>query len=129
MIATTNPGGAGKWTPELNKWFAGFAGAYILEDNDAPGRKHVLQVATALSGIVPDVRVLSFRELPEHGDVTDWMEAGGTLAQLLERAEQAPKFAELECTCAADEEIEALDWIWPGRLRARQDRAARRPAG
>src|SRR5262249_16429113 len=25
LIATTNPGGAGKWAPDLNKWFAGFA--------------------------------------------------------------------------------------------------------
>ena len=116
MTATTNPGGAGKWTRELDKWFTGFPGAYILEDNDAPGRKHALQVATALSGFVADVRVLSFRELPEHGDVTDWLQGGGTLAHLLERAEQAAQFAELESICAADEEIEALDWIWPGRF-------------
>jgi putative DNA primase/helicase len=116
LISTTNPGGAGKWTPELNKWLAGFAGAYVLEDNDTPGRKHAAQVATALSGVVPDIRVLTFRELREQGDVTDWVEAGGTLAQLLARAEQAPKFAELESVCAADEEIEAIEWIWPGRF-------------
>ena len=115
LISTTNPGGAGKWTPELNKWFSGFAGAYVLEDNDAPGHKHAAQVATALSGIIPDVRVLTFHELPEHGDVTDWTEAGGTLAKLLERAAQAPRFAELECSRASDEEMEALDWLWPGR--------------
>jgi hypothetical protein len=115
LISTTNPGGAGKWTPELNKWLSGFAGAYVLEDNDAPGHKHAAQVATALSGIIPDVRVLTFHELPEHGDVTDWTEAGGTLAKLLERAAQAPRFAELECSRASDEEMEALDWLWPGR--------------
>jgi putative DNA primase/helicase len=115
LLATTNPGGAGKWTPDLNKWLAGFAEAYILEDNDAPGRKHVLQVAAALSSVIPDVHILPFRELPEHGDVTDWLEAGGTLAQLLERAKQTPVFAALESTCAADEEIAALDWIWFGR--------------
>jgi putative DNA primase/helicase len=116
LIATCNPGGAGKWVPELNKWLAGFTTAYILEDNDAAGRKHVLQVATALSGTIPDIRVLPFRELPEQGDVTEWMEAGGTLTELLARAAQAEKFAALECTCAADEEIEALDWVWPGRF-------------
>jgi DNA polymerase bacteriophage-type len=116
LIATTNPGGAGKWTPNLNKWLAGFAGAYVLEDNDAAGRKHALQVATALSGVVPDIRVLAFRELPEHGDVTDWTEAGGTLEQLLERAQHAPEFAALECTCAADEDVEAIEWVWPGRF-------------
>jgi DNA polymerase len=29
--------------------------------------------------------------------------------------QQVPKPATLECTLAADEEMEALDWIWPGR--------------
>jgi hypothetical protein len=116
LIATTNPGGAGKWTPELNKWVAGFQVAYVCEDNDAAGREHVSKVTTVLNGTVPDIRVLSFRELREHGDVKDWLDAGGTLEQLLERAKQAPKFAALECVCAADEEIKALDWIWPGRF-------------
>lgn len=115
LIATTNPGGATKWAPELNKWLAGYAGAYILEDNDATGRKHVLQVATALTEVIFDIPILSFRELPEHGDVTDWMQAGGTLALLLERANLAPGFATLESTCAADEAVEAIDWIWFGR--------------
>jgi putative DNA primase/helicase len=116
LIATTNPGGAGKWTPELNKWLSGFPGVYIHEDNDAAGRDHVAKVAAALVGIIPDVRVLTYRELPEHGDATDWVQAGGTLEQLLERAKQAPRLAALECVCAADQEIEALDWIWPGRF-------------
>jgi putative DNA primase/helicase len=116
LIATTNPGGAGKWTPELNKWLAGFPVAYVLEDNDAAGRDHVSKVATALNGTIPEIRVLTFRELREHGDVKNWIDAGGTLEQLLERAKQAPKFAALECVCAADEEMEALDWIWPGRF-------------
>ena len=116
LIATTNPGGAGKWTPDLNKWLAGFQAAYILEDNDAAGREHVAKVAGALSGIIPDIRVLTFRELPEQGDVSDWLMAGGTLAKLLDRANQAPQFATLECVCAADEEIEDIDWIWPDRF-------------
>jgi putative DNA primase/helicase len=116
LIATTNPGGAGKWTPELNKWLAGFQIAYVCEDNDAAGREHVSKVTTVLNGTVPDIRVLSFRELREHGDVKDWLDAGGTLEQLLERAKQAPKFAALECVCAADVESKAYDWIWPGRF-------------
>jgi hypothetical protein len=116
LVATTNPEGAGKWTPELNKWLAGFQVAYVLEDNDTAGRDHAAKVAISLNGTIPDIHVLTFRELSEHGDVKDWIDSGGTLKQLLERARQAPKFAALECVCAADEEIEALDWIWPGRF-------------
>jgi hypothetical protein len=50
LITTTNPGGACKWVPELNKWFAGFARANIYEDNDEAGRKHAAKVAAELCG-------------------------------------------------------------------------------
>ena len=116
LIATTNPGGAGKWTPELNKWFDGFARANIYEDNDVPGHKHAAAVAAALCAVIPDVRVVKFRELPEHGDVSDWLKNGGTLAQLRTRADQAPKFIALASVNAADVEIEDYDWVWPDRF-------------
>jgi len=116
LIGTTNPGGAGKWTPELNKWFTGFARANIYEDNDVAGHKHAAAVATALCAIIPDVRVVKFRELPEKGDVSDWLKNGHTLAELRARADQAPKFIALESVCAADVEIEDYDWVWPDRF-------------
>jgi RecA-family ATPase len=77
LVATTNSGGAGKWAPELNPWFAGKRTVYVVEDNDDSGRAHAAEVAGMLRGIVPDVRVISFPELPEKGDVTDWCEARG----------------------------------------------------
>jgi DNA polymerase len=116
LIATTSPGGAGKWTPDLNKWFTGFARASIYEDNDEAGHKHVAKVASELCGVIPDVRAITFRELPDHSDVSDWLETGKTRDDLLARAEQAPKFAALESVCAADEDIAALDWVWPGHF-------------
>ena len=116
LIATTNPGGAGKWTPELNKWFSGFARANIYEDNDEAGRKHAAKVASELTSVIPDVRVITFHELPEQGDVSDWLKTGKTREDLLARTEQAPKFIALESVCAADEEITAIEWIWFGRF-------------
>jgi DNA polymerase bacteriophage-type len=86
LIATTNSEGAGKWTTELNKWFAGKQTVYIREDNDEAGRSHAAKVASALQGIVPEIRVVSLPELPDHGDVSDWLKTGGTKAQLLELA-------------------------------------------
>jgi AAA domain len=116
LITTTNPGGAGKWTPELNKWLSGFARANIYEDNDTPGHRHAVQVASALSGVIPDIRVVTFREMPEHSDVSDWLKTGKTREQLLERAEQSPRFLALETVCADHEEIKNLTWVWPGRF-------------
>ncbi|PWT84876.1 MAG: hypothetical protein C5B56_14885 [Proteobacteria bacterium] len=76
FVATTNSGGEGKgqWTPELNRWFAGKQRVAVMEDNDDTGRAHAIEVADALYGIVPDIRIVTFRELPEHGDLTDWID-------------------------------------------------------
>jgi DNA polymerase bacteriophage-type len=75
FIATTNSEGAGKgkWTSDLNRWFTGRQTVYICEDNDEPGRRHACEVASALRNIVDEVRVISFTDLPEKGDVSDWL--------------------------------------------------------
>jgi RecA-family ATPase/DNA polymerase I-like protein with 3'-5' exonuclease and polymerase domains len=89
FVATTNPEGErkGAWAPELNPWFAGRKRVAIMEDNDTTGRTHTLEVANALRGIVPDIRIVTFRELPEHGDLTDWKERGHRRDDLLAKIE------------------------------------------
>src|SRR5262249_3716641 len=119
LVATTNPGGAGKWSPDLNQWFKGKQCVYIAEDNDAPGRAHARKVADALSGIVPDVRIISFPELPEKNDISDWLAQGHTRQELLDRAKAAPKYERLKSytlVCASDIIARPLDWIWPGHI-------------
>jgi DNA polymerase I-like protein with 3'-5' exonuclease and polymerase domains len=78
FAATTNPEGErkGAWVPELNAWFAGRKRVAIMEDNDGTGRAHAIEVAEALRRVVPDIRIVTFRDLPEHGDLTDWKERG-----------------------------------------------------
>jgi len=105
LITTTNPGGASKWQPELAQWFKGKQLAYILEDNDDAGRAHTSKLQAALSGIVPAVAVISFPELAEKADVSDWLEQGGNKQLLLARAEQARK------RTAVQEVIEPID-LW-----------------
>jgi DNA polymerase bacteriophage-type len=89
FVATTNPEGErkGAWVPELNAWFAGRKRVAIMEDNDATGRAHVIEVANALRGIVPDIRIVTFHELPEHNDLTDWKERGHGRDDLLAKIE------------------------------------------
>jgi DNA polymerase I-like protein with 3'-5' exonuclease and polymerase domains/RecA-family ATPase len=74
FVATTNPEGErkGAWAAELNAWFAGHKRVAVMEDNDDTGRAHVIEVAEALRGIVPDIRIVTFRDLIEHGDLSDW---------------------------------------------------------
>jgi putative DNA primase/helicase len=88
LLATTNPGGTGKWKPDYNEPLRGRQVA-ILADNDAPGRAHARDVAKHLSGIAAVVKVVDLPGLPPKGDVSDWLAAGGTVEQLWSLVRQA----------------------------------------
>lgn len=82
LIATTNIGGAGKWAEEYSEVLKG-SRVGIIVDNDDPGRKHGRQVAESLSGKAAQVRLIELPGLPPKGDVSDWLDAGGTAEQLI----------------------------------------------
>ena len=91
IVSTCNPMGAGKWRAEYNRYFKGKQ-VFILPDNDPPGRDHAQNVARNLHGVAEIVKVLELLGLPEKGDVSDWLNAGGTREQLLSSVEAAPEF-------------------------------------
>src|SRR5262249_48735854 len=93
LVATTNPGGAAKWQPELVQWFKDKQLVHVLEDNDDAGRMHTAKIMSALRGIVPTIAVISFPELPEKGDVSDWLALGCNKQLLLARAEAAKQLS------------------------------------
>ncbi|WP_339910401.1 DUF3987 domain-containing protein, partial [Symmachiella dynata] len=93
-IATCNAGGAGKWTAEHAAFLKDRA-VVILADNDEPGRKHAEQVATSLYGIAKFVRIVEIPGLPEKGDVSDWLSAGGTKDELNKIIKATPKWTPL----------------------------------
>jgi hypothetical protein len=97
LVATTNPGGAskpnkaGKWPADFARYFAG-KNVVIIGDNDEAGRPHVEHVVKNLTGTVARVVALELPNLPYKGDVSNWIEAGGTaedLKRLLEGVEPA----------------------------------------
>lgn len=77
LTATCSPGGAEKWLQEYSPVLSG-ADVVILPDNDEPGRKHEAQVRKRLKGIAARVRTLELPDLPEKGDVFDWVSNRGT---------------------------------------------------
>jgi hypothetical protein len=89
LVATCNPGGAGKWRPEYSAHFRG-RDVVILADNDEPGRKHAEHVAQELSKVAVRVRVVELPGLPDKGDVSDWLAAGHTKDELLAIVGQTP---------------------------------------
>jgi putative DNA primase/helicase len=78
--------GAGKWMPEYNDALAG-RDVVILPDNDKSGREHAAQVVAFLAGVAASVKVVELPGLAPKGDVSDWLEAGGTAAKLWELVE------------------------------------------
>jgi AAA domain len=93
--ATCNAAGAGKWPPELDRWFKG-ARVVILPDNDEPGRKHRDLVGNRLLGIAQSVKTLDLPGLPPKGDVSDWLAAGGSFAGLYDLLDAATDIVEDE---------------------------------
>ena len=91
LVATTNPGGAGKWREEFSPYFKGHK-VVVLPDNDDPGRHHAEQVAQNLLPYASAVKVMELPELPPGGDVSDWLDVGHTVEELLALAEAAPNF-------------------------------------
>ena len=81
FTATTNSGGAKKWSSDLNRYFAGKNG-YLLADNDDVGADHMRMVAAQLLPVAHAVHMIDLPGLPPKGDVSDWFKGGGTVDQL-----------------------------------------------
>ena len=76
LVATCNPMGASKWNNEYTKALSGRR-VVLLPDNDEPGRKHRDLVTGKLAGHVAELKIVDLPDLPDHGDVSDWLAAGG----------------------------------------------------
>ena len=94
LVATTNPQGAGKWRNEYSDVLAG-RGVTIIPDNDDAGRKHAQAVARSLSGKANSVKIVQLPDLPPKGDISDWLDRGGTVEELLRLVDNTENF-ELE---------------------------------
>jgi archaellum biogenesis ATPase FlaH len=95
FVGTTNVEGAGKWRPEYAEAFKG-AKVVILPDNDEPGRAHAGTVKASLDGVAGAADIVALPDLPEKGDVTDWIVAGGNRAGLEDLCKRASVPAWLE---------------------------------
>ncbi|MFO1127826.1 MAG: AAA family ATPase [Rhodospirillales bacterium] len=91
FIATCNAGGAGKWPSELNRHFAGRR-VVIIPDKDDAGIKHAAAVEAALKGIAAEVCICPLPGANKKGfDTSDWLDAGGTAAELRKMCEEPKK--------------------------------------
>lgn len=132
LIATCNPMGSGKWK-HVDESPLHSRNVAIFADNDTPGQKHAEEVATSLHGKAKDVRIVSLPDLPEKGDVTDWIESqrdveddsiamglmGITLSSRVFRPTAnngGPRESEIIYKLASEIEEKPVDWLWDQRI-------------
>jgi hypothetical protein len=90
----------------------------VLPDNDAQGEEHARTVANSLLGIAASVKVVRLPNLPDKGDVSDWLSAGGTKEQLLVLVEKTEILDSVSSTSTNRQNIESeftltpLDQLW-----------------
>jgi len=100
LVATCNPDGGsktknsnpGKWRPEFSESLRGRHVVAVIPDNDDVGRSHARTVAARVAAMGSEVRIVDLPGLPEKGDLSDWIAAGGTREQLEALVAAAPVF-------------------------------------
>jgi putative DNA primase/helicase len=129
-LAAFTFGGTGDGLPkDIDSYLMGRE-IIILADNDVGGKKHAIEKAKrAYSVGAASVRLVEFPELPEKGDVSDFL-SEANLNDLEERVQQTvlwtPPAAstndvgllarELVTCTLSDVMPEKIDWVWRGRL-------------
>lgn len=95
VLATTSDIGAGrgikKWRPEYYEYFQDRE-VIIIPDNDRVSKIFYRDIGNNLVGIAKSIKYLELPELPEHGDISDWLMKDNTLDSLFELIKESPKF-------------------------------------
>ena len=133
VVATTSSGGAGKWSQDYNDTLRD-ADVIITPHNDEVGRTYAKTIAVSLSGIARRIRILDVVKIwpacPPKGDISDWINAAGTVEELNRLAEElsdwspspdhtnAPLNGERAAVLVGADTLkpEAINWAWPNRF-------------
>jgi putative DNA primase/helicase len=93
LTATCNPMGAGKWNDPGYADALHGADCYLLPDHDTPGAEHMEHVARQLAPVAHSVHIVpGIHTQASKSDVSDWLGAGHTRAELEAAAQAAPRW-------------------------------------
>jgi putative DNA primase/helicase len=127
-------GGVGDGLPDNAPEYLASRHIVILADNDQPGREHAeKKAALASQAGAASINVVQFSELPLHADVSDFLSAGRTAAELADLIEATPNWhpnrmvelieppentswPALVALRASEIEIVPVEWLWPGKM-------------
>jgi DNA primase len=89
--ATTIAQGVGSWKDNYADYFIGL-NVIILPDNDKSGKDFAEKVANSIYGKAQSVTIVNLPDIPEKGDVSDWLAQGGTREQFIELINNTPEW-------------------------------------
>ncbi len=116
LIATCNPFGANKWESAYNEHLTGRR-VVLLPDNDDVGRAHMQAVGESLYNTAAEIKIVALPDLPDKGDVSDWLDAGGTVTELGKLVRSTPPWQpEYMGVLASDVVPVTVPWLWKGRI-------------
>jgi hypothetical protein len=106
LPATTNIGGAKKWTAADAEALrsAGAERVVIFPDNDKAGSEHAKVVASRVKAVGLAANIIELPGLPARGDVSDWLDAGHTKDELLGLIDAASSAPDAPATLATPPE-------------------------
>ena len=114
LIATTFPGGAGKWRKEYLQYFKG-ASVCCMPDNDKAGREGTELLAYKLLPATSRILWLELPDVPERGDITDWLKIKGNDAEKFKEMVQSHAVVWEKVTLPKKPEVQTLhkDFFYP----------------
>ena len=131
LVTTCDVCGANSFDAALLPHFAD-RNVIILPDNDAKGREHAERVGKALYGVAASIRMLKLPNLPEKGDLFDWVTSGGTAESFKRlaagcRGWKPTPVATGNAAQLLEKDIPPVVWIVPGFIPAGLSILAGRP--
>ena len=134
FVATCNPMGAGKWHvgvirggKDYSKWLENSC-LVLIPDNDDAGKEHILKIAETLRNI-KNLRVVFLPNLPEKGDITDWINMGHTAEELKELVEKAPQWTPEKTQSPSEfvvERLKSVGWDQGEKGKVKENKKTKR---
>lgn len=116
-LTATTSGSSTSWRSEFVKYFKAQL-VCIVPDNDLAGQRFAETIAISLYSIATEVRILNLPGLSESQDVSDWLDNGGSMLQLMrlvdetEPYEPAPDY-ELQLQVLSAVEPKTIEYLQP----------------
>lgn len=123
-LRATTPGAAESWRDEYAEFFKG-ADCVVLQDNDVSGERFVNRVCNSLQGVAGQLRSMLLPDLLKKGDISDWLESGNSVGDLVLLTNSTAEWKPAQTTTAdikwanmteAGRKIGDVEWLFPSML-------------